>query len=214
MKPQELIQSQSIVTKEGVSYLPPRDSEIPKGSSDFSYDQSIPGATQKLKSHRLKRITDEDRHGFTIRFPDGRFPSTKFIIIHTRQVIMNEGKSMDKLDSDDRMNHHLIPMISGRLYKMFISEECENGSESFPGSFYRISKCRFEGRFHPRSNSISSIKKMFDGRIHDILVFGKPGLYGVHISYIHNEGKIFVFKLFIIDIFVILLFVIRNTLVL
>lgn len=75
---------------EDISYLSTYHAHIPDSECRLRDDESIFRLSETLDPHSHERISDEESCRFPIFFPDSELPTTELIIIHSREIIMDE----------------------------------------------------------------------------------------------------------------------------
>ena len=139
------------MSEEGIPYLSTSDTKVTQCPCQYSYSAGTPRVRQELKTHRLKRISYQECHIFTILLPDGWFPTTELIIVHARQIIMHECIAVHELDSyeccEEFFSLFCIPESFLHSCTILVCDHSKDRSESLATSLYSISECFFISLF-------------------------------------------------------------------
>ncbi len=141
---------------ECISYLSECDSEVSGTLSELRDHRYITQSRDPLECHRLECVSDEDRHGLTVLFPDGWESTTEYVVIHTWEIIMDEGITVHELNPDEPIDDSIGTILSGRL---FIDEDSEDGPQPLATSLDSMPESRDELSLYSGSNSTISISK-------------------------------------------------------
>jgi predicted nucleic acid-binding Zn ribbon protein len=98
------------------------------------------GFCETLYPHRLERISDEYAYRFTVFLPYSELSPSEFIIVHSREIIMDERICMDELDTDEILEYD----ISRKSHELFVDDHRKDDSYTFSLPFDCISESFLE----------------------------------------------------------------------